>query len=713
MQDERFIIGTDTGGTFTDITVLSEDGNVFIDKAPSTPKDFSVGVLNAVERAAEVMNLTPSELLGRTIIFKHGSTVGTNALITRDGARVGLITTKGFEDTTLIMRAIGRVAGLGEEEVKHQATCVKPEPFVPRELIRGVTERIDFRGQTVIPLNEQEVRGAIKSLVEEAGVEAIAVNLLFGYANPIHERRIREIFEEMYPNADVSLTCASDICRTIREYARGNTVIVNEFLNKTVRGYISRLNGKLLGQGLKGSLLIMQANGGAVLPDEVIPVGTVNSGPCGGMIASKHMADIMGHKNVVTTDMGGTSFDVGLLIGGYWRNMLDPVVERFHISWPMLDIASIGAGGGTIARVDPLTGQLLVGPKSAGADPGPVCYDKGGENITVSDADLLLGYLDPNYFLGGRMRLNKAKAEAYMAEKIAGPLGLTITEAAAGIYQIINSHMSDLIRRKVVTTGHVPEEFVIYSFGGAGPVHAAAYGSELGVKGIYVFPTSAVFSSFGVAAADIVVSHPETFQVRFPCDPQVLNEKLAEVEARLRGAMDRQGVPPESIAFRRLFYMRYVKQLSEIEVPVPVSLYAEADIDNIMAAFEARYEDVYGKGAGYRQAGIELVSFTVEAVGIMVKPDIKKSTKFGGSDASQAQKGEREVYFPNSGPNAGGFQPTAIYDYLRLLPGNEVSGPAIIETPVTTVVVPPGFDARVDPYLTIEITAHGPATSAR
>lgn len=699
MPNEVFIIGTDTGGTFTDITVLSESGNIFVDKAPSTPKDFSIGVMNALERVAQLMGLTVSELLCRTKIFNHGSTIGTNSLITREGARVGLITTKGFEDTTLIMRAIGRVAGLSEEEIKHQATCVKPEPIVPRELIQGVTERVDFQGQVVIPLNEKEVREALKSLVEKAEVEAIAVNLLFGYVNPVHERRIREIFVEMYPSSTVSLTFASDICSVIREYARSNTVIINEFLHKTVRGYINRLNQKLQAQGLQGPLLIMQANGGAVLPEEVIPVGTVNSGPCGGMIASKYMADNMGHKNVLTTDMGGTSFDVGLLMNGYWRNMLDSIVERFHISWPMIDITSIGAGGGTIAYVDPITGQLIVGPKSAGSEPGPVCYDKGGENITVTDADLVLGFLDPDYFLGGRIRLNKAKAEAYMEEKIAKPLGLNIIKAAAGIYQIINSHMSDLIRRKVVTTGHVPEEFVLYAFGGAGPVHASAYGSELGVQEMYVFPTSAVFSSLGVAAADIAVSHPESFYVRFPCDPQILNNKLTIIEDKLRRAVERQGIPKESIAFRRLFYMRYVRQLSEIEVPVPVKVYNEADIPTIMATFETRYEDIYGQGTGYRQAGIELVCLTVEAFGSMVKPTIKPATQISGYDASQAQKGERKVYFPS----ADGFQRTAIYDYLRLLPGNVVNGPAIIETPVTTVVIPPAFLGRVDPYLTIAI----------
>lgn len=700
MSDSYYIIGTDTGGTFTDITVLSESGKVYVNKAASTPKDFSQGVIDAIAKVAEDMELTSEELLSRTIIFKHGSTVATNAFITREGAKVGLITTRGFEDTTLIMRAIGRVAGLSEEEIKHQATCIKPVPIVPRELIRGVTERIDFQGEVVISLNIEETRAVLRSLVEDEGVEGIAVNLLFGYVNPIHEQQIDRLFREMYPDSGISLTCAHEISRTIREYARSNTVILNEFLHKTVKGYINNLERKLRALKLQGPLLVMQANGGAVLPEEVIPIGTVNSGPCGGMIASHHMAGLLGHPNVITTDMGGTSFDVGIMVDHQWRTMLDPVVERFHISWPMLDITAIGAGGGTIARVDPVTAQLLVGPKSAGADPGPVCYDHGGENITITDANLILGYLDPEYYLGGRMQLNKAKAEEHMREKIAKPLGISVVEAAAGIYQIINSHMSDLIRRKVVTTGHIPEEFVIYSFGGAGPVHAAAYGADLGVQGIYVFPTSAVFSSFGVAAADIVVSHPQTFRLKFPCNSQTLNEILADVEEKLSQSVQRQGVPKEAIQFRRLLYMRYVKQLSDIEVPVPGGEYNKADIERIMREFETRYEEIYGAGTGYRQAGIEMVSFTVEAVGPMVKPRLTETVAAGGTNSAAALKGERPVFFPDEHE----FIPTRIYDYRRLLPGNEITGPSIIETPITTVVIPPGARAVIQPLLTIAIT---------
>jgi len=465
-SNSTFVIGTDTGGTFTDITVLTDRGEIFMDKAPTTPHDFSIGVMDAVDKVSQGMGLTRQELLRRSVMVKHGSTVATNALITREGSKVGLITTRGFEDTTLIMRAIGRVAGLSEEEIKHQATAVKPEPLVARELIKGVTERVDSRGKVVIPVNQEEIREALRSLVEEHRVQGIAVNFLFGFLNPAHELAVRRLFQEMYPGSDITLTCSHEICKTIREYARSNTVIMNEFLARTVHNYVNRLGRQLAESGYQRPLLVMQANGGVVHPDEMVPVGTISSGPSGGVIASKFVADILGHQNVVTTDMGGTSFDVSLLIDGHWRNMLDSIVGRFHVSWPMMDIQSIGAGGGTISTVDPVTGQLRVGPKSAGAAPGPVCYGAGGQHPTVTDADLILGFLDPDYFLGGRMKLNKALAEKAMREKIAEPLGMDVVEAAAGIYEIINASMSDLIRKQVVTTGRIPAEFVIYSFGG-------------------------------------------------------------------------------------------------------------------------------------------------------------------------------------------------------------------------------------------------------
>jgi len=410
------------------------------------------------------------------------------------------------------------------------------------------------------------------------------------------------------------------MCPVVREYARSNTVIINAFLGQTVQRYIDRLEAKLTGAGHRRPLLLMQANGGVVHREELTPIGTLGSGPSGGVIASKFVADAMGHTNVITTDMGGTSFDVGLIVDGHWQYLREPVVNRFHITWPMIAIESIGAGGGTIAWIDPVTGRLRVGPKSAAADPGPVAYDAGGTEPTVTDADIVLGLIDPDYFLGGRMRLHKAKAEQAIRDRIAGPLGMDLTEAAAGIYDIINSHMSDLIRKQVVTTGKVPEEFVLYAFWGAGPVHATAFGSELNIGKIYVFPTSAVFSSLGVATADVIHTRSLSYRYMMPVKPAVFNARMAEIEKELARIMAREGFTRSQVRFRRTFYMRYRRQLNELDVEVPVKTYGPADIQRIMAMFERKYEDVYGEGSAYREAGIEVISFQVDAIGRTPKP---------------------------------------------------------------------------------------------
>lgn len=696
----RYIIGTDTGGTFTDATVITEKGELFINKAPTTPHDFSIGTMDAVREVAKTMNLSLGELLKNCEMFKHGSTISTNALITRTGSRVGLITTRGFEDVTLVMRAIGRVAGLGEEEIKRQATCVKPEPIVSRDRIVGVTERVDFRGRVVIPINIEEAREGIRYLIEDQKVEALAINFLWGFINPTHEKTVLELIKEMYPREEFYVTAAHELVPVIREYSRSNTVIINSFLGKTINHYITNLTSQLSEAGYRKELLLMQSNGGIVHRGEISPIGTVGSGPCGGIIATKCIADLLGHKNVISTDMGGTSFDVGLLINGLWRYEREPVVGRFHISWPIIDIESIGAGGGTIARVDPVTNRLLVGPESGGADPGPICYDIGGDKVTVTDADLILGILDPDYFLGGRMKLNKEKALEYMEKQIAKPLGMDVVEAAAGIFEITTGHMSDLIRKQVVASGYIPEEFNIYAFGGAGPVHGAAYSSDLNIKTMYVFPTSAVFSAFGIATADIMHTHTQSYRYRMPVDPGRLNQTLKVIEDSLYERLERENVSREKVEFRRIFHMRYRRQLNELPVVVPTKVYNEADIQEIMKEFNIRFDEVYGSGAGYQEAGIEIISFSVDAIGKMPKPPIK-SEKAGGEDPSGALKGQREVYFTNP---TNKFLQARIYEYDLLKPENQIEGPAVVESPITTVLIPPKVMAEMDEYRNLKLS---------
>ena len=693
----QYIIGVDTGGTFTDVVVLGDTGQVWTAKASTTPDDFSRGVMDAVEEAAGAVGVEISELLGRTTLFKHGSTVATNALITRNGCKVGLIATRGFEDTTEIMRAIGRVDGLSGDEIKHVTWITKPEPFVPRERVVGVRERMDYQGNEIVPLNRADVMAAIRRLIEADKVEAIAVSLIHAWANPRHEEEIRALSAEADPRRKVYWSFGSSLSQVAGEYARANTAILNSYLGPTVERYLKGLETKLKSGGLKGPLLIMQGNGGVAHREHVSAIANLQSGPAGGMIASAYVAGVLKHENVITTDMGGTSFDVGLITDGYWRYAQEPIVERFRMLQPIIDIESIGAGGGTVAQVEAETGRLLVGPRSAGASPGPVCYDAGGEQVTVTDADIALGIIDPDYFLGGKKSLNKDKALRVIEEKIARPLKLKVHEAAAGIYDIVNAKMSDLIRRQVVRTGYLPEEFVIYAFGGAGPVHASGFAAELGIKKIYIFATSPVFSAFGAAAADVMRTRVLSCQYVLPADPATINQRLDTVEKELSAALSGEGFKPNQVDFRRYYTMRYRRQSAGVELPASWQRFNPKRMAEIQTAFEKKYVELYGAGAGYTKAGIEISEIRVDAVGKVAKPRLSAKRKTGGNPRA-ALKGKRRVFFARPQRK---FIDTPVYDYERLGVGAAVKGPAIIELPFTTTLVPPDYKITVDPYMNL------------
>jgi N-methylhydantoinase A len=694
---KQYIIGVDTGGTFTDVVVLSSGGEVWTAKASTTPDDFSRGVIDAVDEAARTAGVKAAQLLGNTTLFKHGSTVATNALITHSGCEVGFITTKGFEDTTEIMRAIGRVDGLSADEIKHVTWITKPEPLVPRERVIGVRERMDYQGNEIVPLNRADVMAAIQRLIEDDKVEAIAVSLMHAWANPKHEEEIRALIGEADPRRKVHWSFGSSLSQVAGEYARANTAILNSYLGPTVERYLKGLETKLQSGGLKGPLLIMQGNGGVAHCEHVSAIANLQSGPAGGMIASAYVAGLLKHQNVITTDMGGTSFDVGLITEGYWRYAQEPIVERFRMLQPIIDIESIGAGGGTIAQVEPETGRLLVGPRSAGASPGPVCYDAGGEQVTVTDADLALGIIDPNYFLGGRKNLNKEKSLKAIEEKIARPLKLKLHEAAAGIYDIVNAKMSDLIRRQVVRTGYLPEEFVIYAFGGAGPVHAAGFAAELGIKQIYIFATSPVFSAFGAAAADVIRTRVMSCQHILPADPAVVNQRLDAIESEMKATMTGEGFKPNQVEFRRFFTMRYRRQTAGVEMPVSWDRFNAKRMTEMQSAFEKKYEELYGVGAGYTKAGIEISEIRVDAVGKVAKPKLSASRK-RNPDLKAARKGKREVFFTRPDRK---FIDTPVYDYGGLGVGAMVKGPAVIELPFTTTLVPPDHKVTVDPFMNL------------
>lgn len=695
----KYIVGIDTGGTFTDCVVLdTQSQETLIAKAPTTPHDFSAGVMNAIQEAAKLMNISMRDLLRQCVMFKHGTTVGTNAIIVRKGARVGFITTKGFEDTTLIGRAIQRVDGLSDEEVKQMLQITKPDPLVPKSRLRGVFERIDFKGNIVVPLNMEDAKEQVRILVEDEKVEAIGVSLLFSWVNPFHEQKIKELIHQMYPNHDLFLTFSHELVPLRREYGRANVVILNCYIGKVMESYLGNLDKKLRQEGFGGRLLVMQANGGLMSLEKVPPVRTISSGPAGGVIASQYIASQLGHPNVISTDMGGTSFDVSLIREGRWSYEREPIISRWRVMLPMMKVESIGAGGGTIARVDPVQRRLSVGPESAGAAPGPVCYDAGGTEPTVCDSDLILGFLDPDYFLGGRMKLNKAKAERAIKEKIAEPLNMDVAEAAAGIITITNSHMADLIRVFTMRSGLSPEDFVLYAFGGTGAMHACFFAGELGIKKVYFFPTSAVFSAYGIAGADMIRTISLSLGFRMPVSAQVLGAKIKEFEDALAQDMGEEGFRRQDLELRHTFNMRWARQVLYHSVPIPPREYkSDEDVAWLTEQWAQDFEKIYGRGIAYTRAGMELVSMDIDAVGKVVKPVLKRFPE-DSPDPSYALKGSRKVLFPEITKD---YIQTAIYEYEKLKPNNVVKGPAIVESRTTTIVIPPDKLARVDTFLNV------------
>jgi N-methylhydantoinase A len=694
----QYNIGVDIGGTFTDCVVVDDSGRLTMGKALSTPDDFALGTINAVREAARSLRISERALLGSTHLFFHGCTVGDNTLVTRSGPKTGLITTSGFADTVLMMRG-KKTEGLTEAEAAHFSALEKPQPIVPRPLIAEVTERIDYKGTVLISLDLAEAEAAIEDLVAK-GVEAIAVCLLWSIANDSHERAIAELVRSKYPKLFVSIS--SEVAPFLGEYERTVTTVFNAYIGSTISAYLANLRSMLGANGLEREPLIMQAYGG-VLGLEASTrnaIGMIESGPAAGVVGTQFLANLMGESNALVTDMGGTTFKVSVVRNGKIERNYSPVILRHNILATKIWVESIGAGGGSIAWIDRDTGLLKVGPHGAGAKPGPVCYGLGGTEPTVCDADLILGFLDENYFLGGRMTLAKESARRAIEENIAKPLGLSVLDAASGIYRITNAHMADLVRKATVERGYDPRDFVLFVVGGAGPVHAGRYAAELGIHQVVIPLTSAVQGALGVIASDVVFEYGQSDRSPFPTDLARVNGNFAKLIARGQKDLATMRFAAEDVIMQRSIDMRYRYQAHELNVPFPVDTadITAADMTKIDAEFDNLYEQTYGPDSGYREAGKEIVTYRVSASGIIGKPLIEKN-EGAGTSAARALKGRRNVFFGES----EGFVDTPIYDFRLMRPGFEIDGPAVIESTVTTIVVNPGDRSLMDEYRNVRL----------
>lgn len=714
----RFIVGVDIGGTFTDCVALkaSDEGTatvVKIGKALSTPPDFQTGFIGALSRTAEMHGVALEEMLANAQVY-HGCTVGTNALVEHKTARAGYLASRGHVDSIFIMKAGGRLKWMPADYIAHVAKQTKPEPLVPKSLCEEIDERVAFDGKVVAPLNEARAREAIRRIVDQ-GVEAIAISLLWSTANDAHERRLRELVKEIAPDLFVSIS--SEVSPRVGEYERSIATIVNALIGPPMRHYLQALEVDLKRHGYTRSLQIMSCAGGLIDADHAreVPVLTVGSGPVAGLIGAVSLAEtgVGGSRNVITADVGGTTLDIGTIFDGKPVRRATASYGQYEYFVPTLDVRSVGAGGGSIIRTD---GKLLkVGPQSAGARPGPVCFGRGGRDPTVTDAAAVLGYFDPTYFFGGRITLDVDAAAAALA-RVGEPLGLDARQTAAAALQIIDSQMADSIWLTLTQQGHDPRDFQLYGFGGAGGLHAAAIARELGVRSVVV-PMSnlaAGWSAFGIAASDALVTEQSAIGLASPFDPEELNRRWPVLEARVTAKLVQQGVSADAIELRRFAELRYALQINQVAVPAEAGRYSAQTVDRVVATFEREYERLYGKGSGYAAAGFTLTGLQVHGAAKLSKLRVGDVIHQATRGPNGVAKAPREVtwYGVSDKPTS-----TSVYDGARLGAGASAIGPAIIEFPDTTVVVPHDCTARIDPTGSVVIdlpavaveerTAHG------
>jgi N-methylhydantoinase A len=698
-----YFLGVDIGGTFTDCVAVNDAGRVFHAKTPSTHSTTPVnGVIDGLELLAREAGVPTGDLLEQADRLSHGTTIGTNLVVERKGARVGLLATKGHHDALLMMRGAGRTAGVAIDQVYSVHRTDKPVPLVPRGRTAQISERVTVDGEVLAPMDDDAAREAVRALLAREEIEAIAIALMWSFRNPDHERRLREIVEEEAPGLYVSVS--HETSPRQGEYERTVATVINSYVGPASSAYLEQLAEALGERGMARPPFIMQANGGVVPVDvaRARPLTTIGSGPAGGLAGTAFIAAASGHRHVIATDMGGTSFEVGLVIDGAPLLSGDEVLEQYTFQMPHLDLRSIACGGGSIARIDAHSGGLRVGPESAGSDPGPACYGTGSEP-TVTDADVVLGLIDPDMFLGGRMQLD-ADAATRAVRSIAEPLGLSVEEAAAGIVQVNSFSAATLIRQRTIEQGLDPRDFVLYAFGGAGPVHAFAFARELGVAEV-VIPLgngASTLSAYGIAASDVVRTFEQECRVHAPFDPAALAQVVAEVEETALAALEGAGFPRETVSLERTALMRYAEQfLQELPLDLPTGEIDGAACEDLRARFDAEYARLYGEGARAVFHAVEVFTVRVTArvpLGFAARPEDGNGAR--PADALRSER-SREVFWPDERT----WIETAIHDGAALGQGQALAGPAILELPHTAVAVASGQTLRRDAIGNLVLTS--------
>jgi N-methylhydantoinase A len=703
-----YTIGIDIGGTFTDCVAIGDGtgrAGIAIGKVASTPPDFHHGFIASIDEVAARLGVTRAELLAGTQAIVHGCTVGTNALVERHTAKTALLATAGHRDTIYTMQAGHRLVGSDPRDIAHLAAHTKPEPLVPKSLVVEVDERVASDGKVVVALDEDRARLIVRELAAD-GVESFAIALLWSTANNAHERALARIVAEEAPDAFVSVS--SEVVSRVGEYQRTVATLINAMIGPVTSGYLARVREELAGLEFAGSLSIMTCTGGLIDVERArrMPLLTIGSGPVAGLIGAGRQAraaasaDQAGAINVLTGDVGGTTFDVGVIRRGEPVTRSTSRYGQYEYFVPTLDVRSVGAGGGSIVAYDQDTRSLRVGPRSAGAVPGPAAYRRGGTQPTVTDADLALGYLNPDFFLGGALVLDSDAAREAL-ERVGEPLGFSSVETAAAAARIVDDQMADAIRLSSIHQGYDPRACVMYAYGGAGAVHCPMVARKLGITTV-VMPLgdlAAGWSAFGVAAADAMIVQDMPLLTPSPFDPDVLNSAWKQLEDKVRSAL------PESprdadVTLDRFVEMRYRLQVNELRIPAPPGDYGGAEVQQLIESFEREYELLYGQGSGYPHAGFMITAIRVSARAQVTRHRLAAADAGEPYDVEPA--GHRDVVWYELGTTP---RSTPVYAGGGLRPGARVTGPAIVEFVDTTLVLRHGQRATVDPWSSVVIDA--------
>jgi N-methylhydantoinase A len=680
----KYKLGIDVGGTFTDFILISESGETFTHKTLSTPDDPSKGVLSGMHDLAEFINSEIELFAGNIDTIVHGTTAATNALLTLQGAKTALITTKGFRDALEMRR------GIREEQYDNHYHNVTP--LVPRYLRLTIDERIDAQGKVITPLNESELEPIIQYLKEEE-IEAVSVCFMNAFKNNIHEEMTVRFLREKLRNCYI--TSSTEVLPSIRFYERISTTVVNAYIGPVVVNYLSNLTKKLDEIKFKGTLLIMQSNGGVVTPEIVkrSPAATVLSGPAAAPTAGAFYSNLLGYKNCITVDMGGTSFDASLIIDGQCVTSTEGSINRYKIALPSLDIATIGAGGGSIGWIDN-GGLLHMGPQSAGALPGPICYNKGGTTPTCTDANLVLGYLNPDFFAGGKIKLDKESTKDLMKGSLSKKLKLPLMETAAGMYRIINANMAQGVRRISVERGYDPREFLIIVAGGAGPIHAGEICKELEIPMFVVPAVSSIFCAAGMLLGDIKHDYIRSYLVPLSNVKEGdFLKQYKQMEELGTETLVKEGIKKNNIEFYPVLDLRYIGQYHEVQLSVPWQDVLFFNMKNIKKAFHDEHNRLYGYSLEEEETEIEMINIRLRALGKTENPKFLSDTNTETSLES-ALKDKRKVYIPESNE----LKDVNVYDGEVSLSGNIITGPAVIEKINTSIFISESYNCQIDKY---------------